>query len=161
MANMHKLPAVLFAAIDTGMWSVEEAKAWAASLTIEGLLRPLWVDALAIATTSEELASIVRDAMREHGFMLPANIAELLAGLLYLRFQHGDISREELDRNLGDVLDAYEASFLSVEAWSEQASGGSLVPDETARLEQLARYAADELERLRSARRLEPDSFFR
>jgi hypothetical protein len=154
-------PAVLFAVIDTGIWSVEQVRAWADRLIDEGAASTSWLFDLSVASTLGDAASAMRHRFVERGFVLPDDFAEVLVGLLYLRFQRGDLTRQQLEASVADVLDAYETPGFDVEGWTEQMKSGADIPASTkARLEHMARASAEALERLRDVSLVKRDPFF-
>ncbi len=158
---MSLLPAVLFAAIDAGIWSAEQVRAWADRLIEEAAVSTAWLFDLRVASTLGDAASAMRHRFGERGFVLPDDFAEVLVGLLYLRFQRGDLTRQQLEASVADVLDAYEAPGFDVEGWTEQMNSGADIPASTkARLEQMARGSAEALDRLRDMSLVKGDPFF-
>lgn len=157
---MSHLPAVLFAAIDTGTWSVEQVRAWADRLVEDAAADAAWLFDLSVASTLRDAAKSVRQRFQERGFVLPDQFAELLVGLLYLRFRRGDLTRKQLEADVADVLDAYDTAAFDVEGWTDQMSGPDIPAATKALLERMAQSSAEALDALEDIRRVKQDPFF-
>lgn len=158
---MSHLPAVLFAAIDTETWSVEQVRAWAHKLVEDAAAQAAWLFDLSVASTLRDAASSVRQRFHERGFVIPDEFAELLVGLLYLRFRRGDLTWKQLEANVADVLDAYDTPAFDVDGWTEQMRAGPDIPAATkARLERMAQNSAEALDGLQETSRVKQDPFF-
>jgi hypothetical protein len=159
---MSGLSAILFAAIETGAWSTSQLRSWAER--VQGEISgdsPEWLVDLACVANSGEATAVLQAAMRERGYMLPDDFADVLVGLLCLRFLRGELAGSALEREVADVLDAYEADSPSVEEWSDQfcsskANSVELPPT----MELLARRLQDALGALEGVSGAEAKLFF-
>lgn len=147
---MYPLPIVLFAAVDTGVWSIEELRAWADALIEKTETSEQWLFDLSLASTQSEAAEIIRQELRRRSLSFPDNVADLLVGLTYLRFIRTEISLRAFVAEIGDILDAYEGSFVDMEGWVDRMNASHRLPDDLkATLENLGRRAERSLARLR------------
>ena len=149
--RLYTLPFVLFAAIDTEALSIDDIRAWADRQILQARLPPPgWLVDLSLSTTRREAADAVLDETGKR-FVLPDNISDLLLGLTYLRFRRSEIKREQLVVEVGEILDAYEASLaeMNVEDWYVQMAGKTNIPRTLqARLDELADKAEGAMSRL-------------
>jgi hypothetical protein len=151
---MYSLPIILFAAIDSRTWSVDDVRAWADRLIMEASIVPEWLAELSLSVSIEEAAKSVGQHLAKH-LVLPEDIAGLLVGMRYLRFCRGDMSWEQLVSEVGGIVDAYGAIGFDVEEWYEQtADPNNGIPLQTKRLlDDLASQAEACLLRLQDVRR--------
>lgn len=159
---MFRLPHVLFAVIDTRLWSIDQIRAWADKLITEMTDPASWLLNVSVATTSEEAANAVREALRARGVVLPEDIGGLLIGLLCRRFTRGDSARAQFIAEVADVLDAYEVSGPDVEMWSLQMAEESEPSLSTrAWLNAMEQEATARLAELEEVEHVRSDPFFR
>ncbi len=142
---MYSLPAVLFAAIETGTWSGAELCSWADE-AISHLDSPtIWLIDLSLSADLESAGRVLREAR----FELPPEMAELLVGLLYSQYRRGVLGGDDLERRVADIVDAYQAAVFDVEYWTSQMAVQTPTSDELRRLlNRLADKAEEALGRL-------------
>jgi hypothetical protein len=75
-----------------------------------------WLADLSISDSADAALEAVRTAMRESGVVLPDNVGDLMAGLILLRFDSGELSVGAARARLVDIVDAYGASTVDAEA---------------------------------------------
>jgi len=113
---MNNLLVVLFVVLNCHAWSHGRLVAWADQLILK-LERPKdWLSDLSICQSSEDALDSIRRAMKQFGIMLPDSIGDLMAGLILLRFDKGELSAEAARTHLVDVIDAYGARGVDAEA---------------------------------------------
>jgi hypothetical protein len=120
--EVHQLPIVLFAAIETGTWSTEQVRSWADAVIQSVPVPASWVLDLSLARTPRAASAIVTNALDKAGITMPHDLPELLVGLLYTRLQRGELSIEEFVSEVADIIDAYEASVFDLERWNLEAA---------------------------------------
>jgi hypothetical protein len=158
---MYPLAIALFGALDTEAVSLDEIKEWADRQLLERDAPPRnWLFELSISSTISEAAEALMREMRGR-LHLPDNISNLLIGLLYLRYRRGEIPKERLVVDVGDVLDAYGGSLMDVEAWVSQTEREASMSNAThALLEELSAQAEAVLTRLLATRSAATDEFW-
>lgn len=113
---MSNILVILFSVLDCNVWSIDQLTSWADKL-IARLEQPkAWLADLSISDTVDECLEVIRKTMKESGVLLPDDIGDLMAGLILLRFDNGDLSDEAARSQVIDVIDAYGASCADAEA---------------------------------------------
>lgn len=157
---MYRLPFVLFAAIDTRIWLIEQVRFWADSWIQAATAPAVWVMDLSLVLTLDEAEAAIRRTFGERSVLLPDDIANLMIGMLYIRFQQGDLGREQFVSEVADVIDAYEPSILDVERWTKEMAGSATSASLEQILSGLARDSAVALGQLTDVGCLNADPFF-
>lgn len=146
---MFDLPSVLFAVVDTGLWPIEQVRAWADQVIDRSAKPAVWLMDLCMASTAREAGDVIQGALRARETMLDDDIGELVVGLLYERFRHSTLPRDRFISEVADALDAYEPPAIDVETWNETMGTTTAVPDSLqALLEGMCERAADAVVRL-------------
>jgi hypothetical protein len=157
---MYALPVILFAAIDTASWSIDEIRAWADRQIREADCLPSWLVELSTSTSLDQAAEAVRGELRNR-LTLPEDFSTLLMGLIYLRFRTGSISKEQLLRDVGDVVDAYGGSAFDVESWYQQMEAPGIPAQVETALQGFALQAEASLLQLQTTRNAADELFWR
>lgn len=158
---MYALPVILFGAIDTEAVSIDDLKAWAdQQILLAETPAPEWLIDLSFSSTLRQASQALRNEMRRR-LVLPDGVSNLLTGLTYLRYRRGEISRERLVIQVGEILDAYDASLMDVESWEAQMAGASDIPVRVRpMLDKLAVQAEEALSRLLNTRTAGNEEFW-
>lgn len=113
---MNNVLTILFAVLDCNAWSISQIISWSDGL-ISRLDHPrAWLIDLSVSNSVDDCLDVIREAMREFGLVLPENVGDLMAGLILLRFDNGELSSEDAIKYLADVVDAYEGGCVDAEA---------------------------------------------
>jgi hypothetical protein len=143
--------AILFAVLDANSWSVAETHSWADALIMRAQRPADWLVRLSSAQTSEGALAVVSGALVEFGQALPEDFGDTLAGLIYLKYEQGESTWQEMLAALVDAVDAYQPNGLVVEQLKGLEHPGSTDnADLAGHLQQLAMRAGQLREHLRS-----------
>lgn len=142
---MYALPVTLFAVIETSTWTTDEVRSWADAVIQAAAVPASWVLDLSLVEARRDASAVAMRAVEDAGLLLPDDFAELLVGLLYLRLQRGDLSREKFVAEVGDVVDAYQASAFDLESWTRNAANFDSGESLKAKLGTLGAHASDAL----------------
>ncbi len=92
-----------------------------ADYMISNISKPeLWLIDLSLAKTSEKALDIIDNALREFSIQLPEETQELLIGFIILRYERGDITKENMKMDIFDVLDCYDSTYLDYPTFDKQ-----------------------------------------
>lgn len=116
---MNNVLVLIFALLDSGAWDIRQLRSWA-----DGLISKLnhpggWLIELSVADDMQGAMDVVTDAMRIRGISLPSGIGDLLAGIILLRLDAGDLTVSKARSELIDVIDAYDVRYVDAEAAQE------------------------------------------
>ncbi len=120
LLKMKKLFKILFSILDSGFWQRKQINNWADHM-ISNISKPeLWLIDLSLAKTSEKALDIIDNALREFSIQLPEETQELLIGFIILRYERGDITKENMKMDIFDVLDCYDSTYLDYPTFDKQ-----------------------------------------
>lgn len=143
--DVYALPVTLFAVIETSTWTTDEVRSWADAVIQAAAVPASWALDLSLVEARRDASAVAMRAVEDAGLLLPDDFAELLVGLLYLRLQRGDLSRERFVAEVGDVVDAYQASAFDLESWTRNAANFDSGESPKAELGTLGARASDAL----------------
>ncbi len=149
---MPNLLVALFAVVDTNTWSFQQIRSWADESLLCSQCPRLWLTDLSMSTSMEDALSAVRDGLRECMVVLPEDVGDLMAGLVFIRLHKGVIDSHEARRQLIDLVDAYSATHFDMESLMElgfENSGAMLSTGVDQELERLSKTAEEVLKYLR------------
>ncbi|QUJ67401.1 hypothetical protein KDD30_15405 [Photobacterium sp. GJ3] len=116
---MPNLLVIIYCLVDSGFWKVSDARAWA-DCTISKINVPkFWLINFSLKQTPDQLLQVIRDALREFSVVLPEITGELLVGFSILRFERGEISEQNLQLVISEIIDAYDEAELSFSGFEE------------------------------------------
>lgn len=116
MNTMNHILVILFAAIDSKLWSSEFVSTWADHLIVELKEPQSWLLDLSVNRTVESQLDVVREAMGEFFISLPDHFGDLLAGMILLRYCENSALKAITISELIDAADAYGVSGFDIEA---------------------------------------------
>lgn len=116
---MNNIIVLLFAALDSKAWGIEEAMPTIDRLVSAAASPRGWVLDLCTCKTDDDCLAVLRTAMQEFGVLLPGSVGDLMAGFVLYRFDKREISTENARHYLVDIVDAYGTSCVDAETAAE------------------------------------------
>ena len=123
---------LLFALADSQLWNRNDFIAWATKVGDVELLQEL--------RDADDMLAILRGRLATTGTVLPESYGDLLGGLIWLRFEREQLSKDEAFTMLADAWDAYPPSRFDVEALA------SIPPELESHLARLAEIRIGQLD---------------
>ena len=161
---MHPLAVVLFCAIDTEAMSIDEVRAWADRQILQSdAPTSVWLGRVSLSTTHSEAADALRDELRNRHILFD-DARDLLIGLKCLRHRRGELAKQRLIDDVGDLIDASDSTLMDmdVEEWNAQVRTEAGIPAPVqATLDELADQAEAALTRLLTTTSAASEAFWR
>lgn len=118
--GLGDLIGALYALADSGYWSKSEIGAWADRIIAAIETPQYWLIDLSLRASSDMPACdvVTFDHVDWLQAKFPDNLADMTAGLVLLRYDHGRLPEEETRHKVGDLADGgYVTGILIEDMW--------------------------------------------